>query len=96
MSLACLYRWKVSMDSVLPGVASANANMSNCQLFSASCHTCRLALLTALDVQKRQGPDRKTGVLQAAQMQALGQGVVDVWHSRRRIKQSSKKHQQVW
>ena len=77
------------MDSVLPGVASANANMSNCQLFSASCHTCRLALLTALDVQKRQGPDRKTSMLQAAEMQALGQRVVDVWHSRRRSKQSS-------
>ena len=48
MRFACLYRWKVSMDSVLPGVASANANMSKCQLFSASCHTNRLFLTSFL------------------------------------------------
>ena len=30
-------RWKVSMDRLFPGVASAYAKMSNCQLLSASC-----------------------------------------------------------
>ncbi len=29
--------WKVSKDSVYPGVASARAKMSNCQLVQASC-----------------------------------------------------------
>lgn len=32
-----LKRWKAIIDKLLPGVASANAKMSNCQLTSASC-----------------------------------------------------------